>query len=222
MGRGISEQQKQILGVAYHANRISQGEPKLKTGAPLPNYRVPTVDYNGGKDMLWPLAAHVLRGLPFTEYGQRTVERFSIGRPVGGYFDLTGKEAKSVKAATIRAITSLEKRGLLIYAPVRTGLREGYVLTREGFDIAAENEIEFDPLVYVRAGLIWFPQCSCNPMFWRCYHYVEDHPQPLSEIIRNATEIEEHTRRHGYERNGYQVRTSANPITLNPLLEATQ
>lgn len=217
MGRGISEQQKQILGVAYHANRLTQGTPRLKTGAPVANYRVPTVDYTGGKDMLWPLAAHVVRGLPFTEHRQKHRDKW--GKPCGGYFDLTCGEARSVKVATIRAITALVKRDLLRLAPLGRPIRWGYVLTREGFDIGAQYEIEFDPLVYVRAGMIWYPQHTENAWFWRPFHYVEDHPAPLPDIIRDSETILEAVRRKGYERTDkrYQGVGAVPPITHSPM-----
>lgn len=218
MGRGISEQQKQILGVAYHANRLTQGAPKVKTGAPVTNYREPTVGYEGGKDMLWPLAAHVLRGLEFTVYGQKSERaKTRIYQPAGGYFDLSSNDAKAVKVATVRAITSLAKRGLLRLAPIDKPIRWGYVLTREGFDIGAEHEAEFDPLVYVRAGMVWYPGNTTNEWFWRPFHYVQDHPAPLPDILRDAAEIREKMKYQGYTRatNGYQVSSTANLITHN-------
>jgi hypothetical protein len=41
MSRGLSQHQRQILGIATHVNRLTQGGTcAVKTGDPLPDYRL--------------------------------------------------------------------------------------------------------------------------------------------------------------------------------------
>lgn len=175
MGRGISQQQRQILGVAYHANRITQGEAKVKSGNPLKDYTVPAIDYIGAKDICWPLAVHGIHGITFK--GLPSCHSWPHGREQSsGYFVYNGR-VKSLKASVCRAIKTLMDRRLLVLAPhgdgnahrQGSGIRWGYLLTKEGLRIGEEYEVEFKAAAYLRAGMVWFPD---NFAFWRrCYHW---------------------------------------------------
>jgi hypothetical protein len=164
MSRGLSQQQRQILGIATHVNRLTQGgQLAVKTGAPVPHYRVPTVDYGGVKDLQWPLAAHLIHGLPFVEVGALTVKSNGVTQPAAAYFDLHPRAAQSAKTSTIRAITRLESAGFLVRAPRWDPCRWGYVLSATGLACGQQVEWPFAPPLIFRAGLILEPGCRQPP-----------------------------------------------------------
>jgi hypothetical protein len=140
MSRGLSQQQKNILAVALHVNkRTNGGSVALKTGKQLDGYRVPTVNYAGVKDLHWGIAANVIHRLGFG---------------CGG----TTSQAKSIKASTIRAISKLLYGGFLAYAPHNKYCRHSvygqYTLTQLGVDYALGCEpVEFDDWTIFRSGL---------------------------------------------------------------------
>lgn len=107
--------------------------------------------------MLWPIAAHKLFELPFTQEGQTIVKSNGYVCPATGYFDLTEKKAKSAKASVVRAITSLCAREFLILAPDDTSFRWGYVLTEAGFEIAKEHHESVTDYELFRSGMIRYP-----------------------------------------------------------------
>ena len=166
MSRGLSQHQRQILGIATHVNRLTQGgELAVKTGAPVPDYRGPTVDYPGVKDLQWPLAAHLLYGLPFVEVGALTVKSNGVVQPAGAYFDRHAPAVQRAKTSTIRAMTRLLHAGFLVYAPHRHGgvCRWGYVLSATGLACGQQYESPFAPPLIFRAGLIIEANCSHPP-----------------------------------------------------------
>ena len=181
MGRGISQQQKQILGLAYTVNKFTQGGvASVKGGDTVPNYRIPTVDYAGYKDLKKGLAIYALTNI--------------LPRPdvPGGIFRGT-KEYKSAKASITRATTRLMERGLLILAPNENSAthRWGYVLTQEGFDIGKDNEVS---VIELEAALCLFSIRPCELYFewggsrvWN-FHRSKQH-RALINKLRNAHAI---------------------------------
>lgn len=155
MGRGLSTNQKRVLGIAYGVNTL-YGEENIKSGQPVVNYRVPTVDYAGLKDINWSLAAHKIFDLEFTQIHQRVFKSNGYSHPAGPWFDLTIKSNKSAKASTIRAISSLYKRGYLILAPDSTAFRWGYVLTDQGMVIGRDNFEPIEEWEVFRAGMVTY------------------------------------------------------------------
>lgn len=116
MSRGLSRQQRQILGIAAHANRLTQdGTLAVKAGAPMANWQGLTVDYPGVKDLQWPLVAHLLKGLTFVEAHATICKHNGVEQPAGSFFDLRSPQAKSAKASVLRAIQSLVRDGCLLY-----------------------------------------------------------------------------------------------------------
>src|SRR2546426_9588072 len=157
MSRGLSQQQRQILGVATHVNRLTNGgTPAVKRGAPVERYSVPTVDYNGPKDLQWPLPAHLLYGLPFVCSETRIEKSNGIRQPGGRYFLFT-QASKRAKASVVRAMTSLVRTGYLCVAPDSSVFRWGYVLTDAGLERGLQEEYAFPEALIFRAGLIVFP-----------------------------------------------------------------
>jgi hypothetical protein len=158
MSRGLSQQQHQILGIAAHVNRLTQdGTLAVKTGVPVPRYPEPSVDYRGVKDLQWPLAAHLLHGLPFVEAHTTIKKSNGIVQTAGNFFDLRSRPAKSIKASVLRAITGLVRTGHLVCAPNDEPLRWGYVLTEAGLAVGRQSEVPFAPALIFRAGLLVFP-----------------------------------------------------------------
>ena len=99
MSRGLSQQQRQILGIAVHVNRLTQdGTLAVKTGDPVPRYPRPSVDYAGVKDLQWPLAAHLIHGLAFVEAGATIEKCNGVEQSARWFFDLRSRAAKSAKA----------------------------------------------------------------------------------------------------------------------------
>jgi hypothetical protein len=164
MSRGLSQQQRQILGIAAHVNRLTQGGTlAVKTGAPVPHYRIPTVDYGGVKDLQWPLAAHLVHGLPWVAVGTLVTKSNGVEQPAGAYFDGHDRRVQRAKTSTIRAITSLWKRGFLVLAPLHGLCRWGYVLSAAGLALGQQYESPFAPPLVFRAGLILAPNCPQPP-----------------------------------------------------------
>jgi hypothetical protein len=130
------------------------------------------VDYADVTDVQWPLAAHLLHGLPFVE-GTITKSN-GIVQQAGSFFDLRTAAAKSAKASTIRAISGLVREGWLILAPSvarREGaFRWGYVLAPRGLDLGHTYERPFAPALIWRAGLIIFP--GAGGVFPRVYAHL--------------------------------------------------
>lgn len=163
MGRGISQQQKQILGLAYTVNKFTQGGiASVKGGDPVPNYKLPTVDYIGYKDLKTSLAIYALKNI---------LPRNDIQ---AGIFRGT-KQYKSAKASITRAMTRLMERGLLIYAPNanKATHRWGYVLTQEGMEIGKDNEVL---VIELESALCLFSIRPCDLYFeWAKGQYGGGH-----------------------------------------------
>lgn len=164
MGRGLSKLQKDILGVAYHANRLTQdGKPSVKTGEYRnpERYSRPVAFHGKCSDLHHALASVVLFNLALTEYDQR-----ANGMPAGAIYTNTAK-AKSAKASVVRAMTRLNDRGLLQCGESSDGkYRWGHLLTPEGFDIGAANEVEFPDWLIWKCGLFTFGRNSRDSHFF--------------------------------------------------------
>ena len=147
MSRGLSQQQRTILGIAAHVNRLTQGGVLA----------VKAVETGGVKDLQWPLAAHLVGGLPFVEAREKIEKTNGIWQDAGNFFDLRLPDAKSAKASVIRAISRLVRTGHLRYATQEAPFRWGYVLTEAGLALGRLSERPFAPPLIWRAGLLVFP-----------------------------------------------------------------
>jgi len=205
MGRGLSINQKLILGLAYGVNK----GVGTKSGMPVPNYRVRTVNYSGLKDMFWTLAAHRLFDLPFTNAGQHIVKSNGTIQEAGGYFDLTHKEARSAKVSTIRAMSSLFKRDLLVLAPQENVYRWGYVLTESGYKLAEEYQEPVSDWEIFRSGMVEFPGNYRNEFIFIA-NLLQNNEITLPAIIESLTSgqrINDIARHHGW-RSPYELSRS--------------
>jgi len=171
MGRGLSQQQRKILGIAYHANRFMGGEPPI--------------GQNGMIDVNWQLAANLVHDIPFTEY------RKFVYRPDGGVLFASGiisvidLKSKSAKTSTIRAITGLYRGGYLNQAPGNREnyVRESYALTEKGWSIGKDNEIEFPQWKYFRAGLVYRPRSSVEKELYALTDYLKESGTPILQAL---------------------------------------
>lgn len=137
---GLSKLQRGILRLALTVNMHTQGGvARVKTGAVVPGYRVPTVDFAGPKDLrpplvMWAVVGAELSGNTHTSYF--THDAASLSR----------------KASTTRAITRLCERGLLVLAPLPDHVpygdrpKWGYVLTAEGLAAAGTEPMDIPML----------------------------------------------------------------------------
>jgi len=133
---GLSQLQRGILRLALTVNMHTQGGvARVKAGATVPGYRVPTVDYAGPKDLRPPLAMWALAGATLTGDIHNAHFRHDAA-------------SLSRKASITRATTRLLQRGLLVLAPnpdhVLYGDRPkwGYVLTAEGMAAAGTEPMD--------------------------------------------------------------------------------
>jgi hypothetical protein len=132
---GLSQLQRRILRLALAVNAHTQGgTPRVKTGGPVPGYRVPTVDYSGPKDLRLPLVLWAVGGLQASDR-------------VAGFFEHT-PQTLSIKAGIVRAMTRLEARRLIVLAPLPHSQRHdsdapswGYTLTAEGLAAAGAEPL---------------------------------------------------------------------------------
>ena len=140
MGRGLSTEQRAILGLACAVNRATQGgELRVKTGKPVDGYRIPTIDWRGPPDLSLRLAMWAIGGYlpdPNTHEYRHT------------------PQLKSLKSSLSRAMTRLVNRGLIVYTdlPVDSHgyllspLGHDYVLTEAGIGAGADHESQHKQL----------------------------------------------------------------------------
>jgi len=130
MSRALSQQQMRILGLAASVSRLRHEVPLV--GLPPTGVQL-ELSERITSDMWIALAAHVLGGV-----------RLQLDRR-GEFIVLENtSEALSARGSISRAITSLEKQGLLADQP---GSRPpGYVLTEAGREIALEQELSVPDL----------------------------------------------------------------------------
>jgi hypothetical protein len=130
MSKGISTQQRQILGAAVAISRVRNGEPVARAPKWHPGFRVPVVTG------VWPdistyTASHIVAGV-----GLHRRDRLHSRLE-------TTPTALAIRSSISRAITSLLKRGMLAYRPhcpnngdyERFGRTYGYVLTPPAFPL---------------------------------------------------------------------------------------
>lgn len=153
MSRGLSKNQRRILGIAYSINTCFGCEVD-KTGNDMPGYVCRVSDYDGIKDIHWAIVANKLFRLPWLQHNQQIQKSNGYYQSGGYYFDLTTKEAKSAKVSSIRAITSLMKNDYLLYAPNRTPFTNGYVLTEKGMNIGRECREPIAHWEILRGGFV--------------------------------------------------------------------
>jgi hypothetical protein len=133
MSRGLSRQQLQILGLAVAVSRLCNGTPLAHVPRSSTSYRVP-ITRNAWPDASVALAAHVLGGVVLRPRDRSGASVWLETTPA----------ALNTRSAFSRAITSLLRRGLLVYVPhsyLSPLLACGYALTAAGLTIGAPNEL---------------------------------------------------------------------------------
>ncbi len=140
MSRGLSQQQRLILGLSVAMSRHHYGRPKAHIPHPDPDGRIPDAFSATLPDVTTALATHIVHGVPIEYYKHSRSKTYT-----NGAFALT-PEARAAKNSTSRAITILMDRGLLVYRPQRRdeSRREvecGYLLTPAGLEVGARHEI---------------------------------------------------------------------------------
>jgi hypothetical protein len=124
MGRGLSDLQKGILGIAYTVNVHTQGEPMVKTRRD----RAVRVSFWEECDYLSGLGVYLLYGIALSP----GIKRSAFVMHQGGYFAYS-PAARRAQAASSRATTRLLARGLLAMC------RQHYILTERGIEIGRIN-----------------------------------------------------------------------------------
>ena len=155
MSKGISTQQRQILGLAVAISRLRNGEPVARTPQPHPHFRIPIVTG------VWPdistyIAAHIVGGVGL--------------RRDGKYESIleTTQTALTARSSISRAISSLLKRGLVAYRPyvqgdyAKFGREWGYALTSTGLAAGMPHE----PVVPDLALRLWLMDDSYQKTWW--------------------------------------------------------
>jgi len=141
MGRGLSQQQQQILGLAYTVNKYSQdGVARLKTGEPGIGFRdghregYRTIEYHGSHDLKAQMAIYAIAGI----MPQPDVQNGKYAQTL---------ETNKAKTSIIRAITRLEQREMLAYVTCNYfDWGYGYVLTAAGLETARQYELDVPAL----------------------------------------------------------------------------
>lgn len=157
MSKGISTQQRQILGAAVAVSRIRNGEPVARSPRWHPEFRVPVVTG------VWPdistyTASHLVAGV-----GLRRKDRWTSRLE-------TTPTALAIRSSISRAITSLLKRGMLAYRPYcsnngdyeQFGRTYGYVLTAAGLAAGLPHE----PTVPDLALRLWLMDDNFQKTWW--------------------------------------------------------
>jgi hypothetical protein len=154
MSKGISTQQRQILGLAVAVSRLRNGEPVPRTPQPHPHFRVPVVTG------VWPdvsayIAAHIVGGV-----GLRRDSKYEAILE-------TTPAALSARSSVSRAISSLFDRGLVAYRPsqgyCQFGSRTwGYALTFAGLAAGLPHE----PTIPDLALRLWLMDHSYRKAWW--------------------------------------------------------
>ncbi|HKR43811.1 MAG TPA: hypothetical protein VJU59_29750 [Paraburkholderia sp.] len=130
MGRGLSVEQRALLGLACAVNRETQdGNLRVKTGNPVEGYSVPTVAFSGPRDIRLNFALWAIGGFMPYEYGHS-----------GDFQYRQTPEYLSAKSSMSRALTRLVTRGLLVHTPWLYPLQAGYLLTGTGIEAGAAHE----------------------------------------------------------------------------------
>lgn len=140
MSRGLSQQQRLILGLAVAMSRYHYGEPKAHIPQTLPNWRIPIALTESGPDVTANLCAHFIHGIRI-EYWKAYCNKKTAGI---GPMKLTPEARAAINSAS-RAINNLARKGLLCYRGYRQwtrGFVYGYVLTAAGLDAGRQYEIE--------------------------------------------------------------------------------
>jgi hypothetical protein len=156
MGRGLSDLQKGILGIAHTINAHTQGGVA----------KVKPADFSGPVDYRTALGVCLLYQVaPSCDVANG--DHFqSLMR---GSFENT-PEVKRAKAAASRAVSHLVRRGLLAYHTKDCGMG-GYILTETGIEVGKANP---RPVPLIGDSLIFFSfttreQCPSMSMCGRDY-----------------------------------------------------
>lgn len=141
MSRGLSQQQRLILGLAVAMSRHHYGAPRAHVPQRDPDWRIPVAFTATMPDVTTALATHIVRGVTIEHYKHSGFKTYT-----NGAFALT-PATKAAKNSISRAITILMNRGLLVYRPNRRHedcrmVEAGYLLTPTGLANGARHEIE--------------------------------------------------------------------------------
>jgi hypothetical protein len=217
MSRGISQQQRDILRLALAVNIFTQGgAARVKGGAPADGYRVPTIDYEGPKDLRPPLALWVFSGARLSGY-------------VAGFFE-HDRASLTAKASITRAIRRLTERKLLVIAPLPRHRNSddkrpdwGYCLTIEG--LAQAGEPLDVPMLSEACEL--FGITVRTDYDWASRRWGGERKRELMALLGNGYRREgAPTKVTGYRQDGAvpkvtdtpsEVRTEASVISRQPL-----
>ncbi len=164
MGRGLSENQKKILGIAYYSKKIcTENMAHIK----------------------WQLAAHIIFDIEFTKYKQLTKKSDGVTCPAGGCFELNA-DTRAKKASIIRSISGLVKNGYLVYKNTNSNKNTlpmwGYALTQKGINAGKENMLEFPDWVYYRANMLVFCENANHGKFFSVLDTIKEKGLTIKEI----------------------------------------
>ena len=148
MSRGLSKQQRSILGLAYSVRCAFNGGQFVEYPEPvLPpddKFRVTYVLTKADRlpDYQMAIGLHYLAELPFsngrvtrhTKYGTVTQDN-------PGVFAHT-KESRCVKASLSRAANTLNRQGYLAWQEGEKWYGYGYILTAKAYGIGKDHQVE--------------------------------------------------------------------------------
>lgn len=142
MSRGLSQQQRLILGLAVAMSRHHYGSPKAHIPQADPGWRIPVGFTDSPPDVTAKVVAHFIHGIPI-EYWKRYRTKMTGGE---GALKLTPEARAAINSAS-RAIRGMYRSGLLCYRGYRAGeysrqFTYGYLLTAAGLAIGRQYEIE--------------------------------------------------------------------------------
>jgi hypothetical protein len=165
MGRGLSQQQREILGLAYQVSLI-HGQPVGRGEY----FRVPDEYWRAGllavrnaniSDVTQAMAVHFVWQIPLVakidfepmNYGSdfRKVFRSGYTAANSGVFCNSSPGVKSAKVAATKAIRRLVERELLAVRFCNSGYMSGYCLTASGFEIGKSVPFDVDSSFIIEA-----------------------------------------------------------------------
>lgn len=141
MSRGLSQQQRLILGLAVAMSRYHYGEPRAHVPQAVEGWRVPVGLTNDYPDVSPNLAAHFVHGIRI-QYWKHYATMTTAGY---GALQRTPEARAAINSAS-RAIQKLWHAGLLCYRGYRRGenmyhFAFGYLLTVAGMEIGKHYEV---------------------------------------------------------------------------------
>lgn len=194
MSRGLSQQQRRILGFGYAFNAELHGGLYRQWDGIVPagdryrdEYRgLPVSEGKHAPDFTPWMLPHFVGGVPMHRSGHRYQHAGNV---------------KSIRVSLSRATTGLWRRKLIAYHDPGYGWWEchsGYILTAEGTEVGAEYAVEFANLVErVASGLYWSRHADSLRAEAETNRY--QYPRPEFSVTDN----------------GYRRGTNSLPVTIN-------